>query len=84
MPQPPRHLRYVLLAALAAAILLPGPALAGPRTVVATDKMQAAEAKVLKDINRIRRRNGRKPLRLDRRTSHVARSRSLDMGGSPH
>lgn len=79
MPEPFRHLRYVLLAALAAAVLLPAPAAAGTRAVVATDKMHVAEARMLTDINRIRRRNGRKPLRLDRRTSHVARARSLDM-----
>ena len=74
-----RYFRYLVLAALAAAILLPAPAAAGEGTVVATDKMQAAEAKVLREINQIRARNGRKPLRADKRTSHVARSRSLDM-----
>jgi hypothetical protein len=41
--------------------------------------MQAAEAKLLREINEIRVQNGRKRLRLDKRTSHVARSRSLDM-----
>ena len=73
-----RHLRYLLLAALAAALLLPTPA-AADDAVVATDKMQAAEAKLLDEINQIRVEHGRKPLRLDKRTSHVARSRSLDM-----
>lgn len=80
MRKTPRYLRYVVLAALVAAVLVPAPAAAGGRdVVVATDKMQAAEAKLLKEINEIRVQNGRKPLRLDRRTSHVARSRSLDM-----
>ena len=74
-----RHLRYVLLAALAAAILFPTPAAGADGAVVATDKMQAAEARLLREMNEIRVRNGRKPLRLDKRTSHVARSRSLDM-----
>jgi len=76
----PLHvLRFVVLAALAAAILLPGPAAAGNRSVVGTDKLSAAEARLLKDVNRIRVRNGRKPLRIDRRTSQVARARSSDM-----
>lgn len=79
MPAPLRLLRYVLLAALAAAVILPSPAAARDRTVVGTDKMRAAEARLLKDINRLRVRNGRKPLRLDRRTSQVARARSSDM-----
>ena len=68
-----------MLAGLAAAILLPAPAAAGNRTLVGTDKMRAAEARLLKDINRIRVRNGRKPLRIDRRTSQVARARSSNM-----
>lgn len=73
-------LRYAVLAALAAAILLPGPAAAGGGgTVSGTAKMRAVEAKLLKDINRIRVRHGRKPLRLDLRTTHVARARSRDM-----
>ncbi len=70
-----------MLTALAGAILLPASTAAADGPVMATDKMQSAEAKVLRDINRIRKRNGRKPLRLDKRTSHVARSRSLDMAG---
>jgi hypothetical protein len=41
--------------------------------------MRAAEARLLRDVNRIRERHGRKPLRLDKRTSHVARARSRDM-----
>ncbi len=41
--------------------------------------MRTAEARLLKDINRIRVRNGRRPLRLDKRTSQVARARSSDM-----
>jgi uncharacterized protein YkwD len=68
-----------VLAALVAAILLPAPAAAGNRSVVGTDKLAAAEARLLKDVNRIRVRNGRKPLRIDRRTSQVARARSSDM-----
>ena len=72
-------LRFALLATLAAAILMPGPAAAGTRTVGGTDKMRAAETRLLKDINRIRVRNGRKPLRLDKRTAAVARDRSRDM-----
>ncbi len=72
--------RYALLAALAAAILFPGHAAAGDRqTVSGTAKMRAVEARLLKDINRIRVMNGRKPLRLDQRTTHVARARSRDM-----
>jgi uncharacterized protein YkwD len=70
-----------VLAVLAATILFPTPAAAGDGSVVATSKMRTAEARLLKDINRIRVRAGRKPLRLDRRTSHVSRSRSLDMAG---
>ncbi len=77
---PLRHLRYLVLAALAVAILLPAPAGAAlDGAVVATDKMAAAEARLLREINEIRAMNGRAPLRLDKRTSHVARSRSLDM-----
>ena len=79
MPAPLRLLRYVLLAALVAAVMLPSPAAARDRTVVGTEKMRAAEARLLQDINRIRARNGRKPLRLDRRTRQVARARSSDM-----
>ena len=79
MRNPLRVLRYLLLAALAAAILVPGPTVAGERAVSGTAKMRAVEAKLLKDINRIRVRNGRKPLRLDQSTAHVARSRSHDM-----
>jgi uncharacterized protein YkwD len=79
----PHLLRSVVPAILAVAIILPVPgfAVAGAdhRTVVATDKMRAAEARLLKDINRIRARNGRKPLRLDKPTSRVARARSSDM-----
>jgi uncharacterized protein YkwD len=67
------------VAILAAALLLPASAAAGDRSVVGTDKMRTAEARVLKDINRYRARHGRKPLRLDRRTSQVARARSSDM-----
>ena len=77
---PLRHLRYLVLAALAAATLLPAStAAAADGAVVATDKMAAAEARLLREINEIRAMNGRTPLRLDKRTSHVARSRSLDM-----
>jgi uncharacterized protein YkwD len=76
---PPHSLRYVLLVAFAAAILLPTQVAAGNRSAVGTDKLRAAETKVLRDVNRIRVGNGRKPLRLDRRTSQVARARSLDM-----
>jgi len=76
---PLQSLRYVLLVALAAAILFPAQAAAGNRSTVGTDELRAAETRVLRDVNRIRARNGRKPLRLDRRTSHVARARSSDM-----
>ena len=77
---PLRHLRYLVLAALAAATLLPAStAAAADGAVVATDKMAAAEARLLREINEIRAMNGRTPLRLDKRTSHVARARSLDM-----
>jgi uncharacterized protein YkwD len=79
MPLPRHALRYLLLAILAAAVVLPAPAAAGSRAVVGTDKMRAAEARLLKDINRIRAQHGRKPLRLDKATSHVARARSSDM-----
>ncbi len=81
MPDLPHLLRYVVPAVLAVATVLPAPASAagGQRTVVATDKMRAAEARLLKDINRIRVRNGRKPLRLDKPTRLVARARSSDM-----
>ena len=79
MRDPLHVLRFIVLAAVAAAILLPAPAAAGNRSVVGTDKLRAAEAKLLKDINRIRARNGRKPLRIDWGTSHVARARSSDM-----
>jgi uncharacterized protein YkwD len=77
-------LRTVVLAILAAAVLLPASASAAAaaadvKTVSATDKMAAVEARLLRDINRIRVRNGRKPLRLDKRTANVARSRSHDM-----
>jgi len=72
-------LRFIVPAVLAATILFPAPAAAGVRTVDATDKMRAAEARLLKDINRIRVRNGRKPLRLDKPTRAVARARSVDM-----
>lgn len=68
-----------MLAALAAAILLPAPATAADDVVVATDKMATAETRLLREINEIRAMNGRAPLRLDKRISHVARSRSLDM-----
>lgn len=79
MPHPRHLLRYLLLAVLAAATVLPAPAAAGGGAVVGTDKMRAAEARLLRDVNRIRVRHGRKPLRLDKRTSHVARARSSDM-----
>ena len=79
MPAPLRLLRFFLLAALVVAVVVPSPAAAGERTVIRTDKMLAAEARILRDINRIRVRNGRKPLRLDRRTGQVARARSRDM-----
>jgi uncharacterized protein YkwD len=72
-------LRIIVLAVLAAAILAPAPAAADDRTVAATEKMRTAEARLLKDVNRIRTQNGRKPLRLDQRTAHVARARSSDM-----
>jgi uncharacterized protein YkwD len=76
---PLRFIRYVLLVACAAAILLPAQAAAGNLSAVGTDRLRAAETRLLKDVNRIRVRNGRKPLRLDRRTSQVARARSSDM-----
>jgi uncharacterized protein YkwD len=79
LPHPLRLLRYLVLAALAATILLPAPAAAASRSVDGTHKMRTAEARLLKDINRIRVRNGRKALRLDKRTSDVARARSSDM-----
>ena len=79
MPTPLRTLRSIAFAVLAAVILLPAPATAGDRAVDGTDKMQTAEARLLKDVNRIRVRNGRRPLRLDKRTSNVARARSSDM-----
>jgi uncharacterized protein YkwD len=79
MPHPRHLLRYLLLAILAAATALPAPAAAGGGAVVGTDKMRAAEARLLRDVNRIRVRHGRQPLRLDKRTSHVARARSSDM-----
>lgn len=73
-------LRFAVLAALAAAIVLPAPAAAGQQqTVSGTAKMRDVEARLLEDINRIRVQNGRKPLRLDKRTAHVARARSHDM-----
>jgi len=72
-------LRFIVPAILAAAILLPAPAAAGIRTVDGTEKMRAAEARLLRDINRIRVRNGRKPLHMDKRTRNVARARSSDM-----
>jgi uncharacterized protein YkwD len=68
-----------MFAVLAAALVLPTPVAASDRAVVRTPKLRAAETRLLKDINRIRRRNGRKPLRLDKRTSSVARARSSDM-----
>ena len=72
--------RYALLAALAAAILFPGPAAAAHKpTVSGTAKMRDVEARLLQDINRIRVRHGRKPLRLDKRIGRVARARSHDM-----
>ena len=79
MPNPLRSARFVVPTLLAVAILLPVPAQAGSRTVAGTAKLRAAEARVLKDINRIRVRYGRKPLAIDARTSHVARARSVDM-----
>ncbi len=79
MPQLSPLLRFALPAVVAAALVLPSPAAGGVRTVVGTDKMRAAEARLLKDINRIRVRNGRKPLRLDKPTREVARARSSDM-----
>ena len=79
MPQLLALLRFVVPAVLAATFALPAPAAGGVRTVDGTDKMRAAEARLLKDINRIRVRNGRKPLRLDKRTRQVARARSVDM-----
>ena len=79
MPQLLTLLRFVVPTVLAATFALPAPAAGGVRTVDGTDKMRAAEARLLKDINRIRVRNGRKPLRLDKRTRQVARARSVDM-----
>lgn len=68
---------------LAAAFLLPAatpaPVAAGDRSGSATEKMRTAEARLLRDINRIRVRHGRKPLRLDKATRAVARARSSDM-----
>lgn len=77
----PHLLRFVVPAVLAVVTVLPAStsAAADHHTVVATVKMRAAEARLLKNINRIRVRNGRKPLRLDRPTSRVARARSSDM-----
>jgi uncharacterized protein YkwD len=72
-------LRFTLLVSLTAAILLPTPAAARSGAIAGTDKMRVAEARLLKDVNRIRVRAGLKPLRLDRRTSQVARARSADM-----
>lgn len=72
-------IRYALLALLATSVLVPTAANAGDRTVSGTAKMRAVEAALLQDINRIRVRNGRKPLRLDRPTAQVARARSHDM-----
>ena len=66
--------------ALAAAILVPAPAAAAHKQAVSgTAKMRDVEARLLKDINRIRVSNGRKPLRLDQRIGNVARARSHDM-----
>lgn len=80
MRRTPDILRYALLLVLAVAILVPPTAAAaGQETVSGTDKMRAAEARLLKDINRYRVQNGRKPLRLDSQTSRVARARSRDM-----
>ena len=79
LPTTPRLIRHVLLAILAAAVLLPAPVAAGDHVASGTHKMLAAEAKLLRDINRIRARNGRRPLRLDKSTSAVARARSRDM-----
>jgi uncharacterized protein YkwD len=74
------HVRRTIVPAVIAVIILrPARAAAGDRSVVGTDKMRSAETRLLKDINRIRVRNGRKALRLDRRTSQVARARSSDM-----
>ena len=70
-----------MLAALVVAILVPGSAAAGSKAVSGTDKMRAVEAQLFKDINRIRVVNGRRPLRLDERITHVARARSHDMAG---
>jgi uncharacterized protein YkwD len=77
--EPLHTLRSVLPIIVALTVLLPTTATASHRTVAATDKIQAAEAQLLRDINRIRVRNGRKPLRLDKRTRQVARARSSDM-----
>ena len=79
MRDPLRLLPLVVLTMLAATLLLPTPAQAGVRTVAGTEKLQAVEHRVLKDINRIRVRNGRKLLAIDERTSRVARARSVDM-----
>lgn len=79
MRDPLRSLRFVVLATFAAAILFPSAAGADSRTVAGTAKLRAAETRVLRDINRIRVRHGRRPLRLDRPTMHVARARSRDM-----
>jgi uncharacterized protein YkwD len=76
---PLRFIRYVLLVACAAAILFPAQATARNPTAAGTDKLRAAETRLLRNVNGIRVRNGRKPLRLDRRTSQVARARSSDM-----
>ena len=77
--EPLHSLRFIALAMIAAAILLPTTTQAGTRTVAGTERLQAAESRVLKGINRIRVRNGRKPLAIDERTSRVARARSADM-----
>mgnify|MGYP001822611599 CR=1 FL=1 len=69
----------MLAAALIVPATAPAPVAAGDRAVSATEKMRTAEARLLRDINRIRVRNGRKPLRLDKPTRAVARARSTDM-----
>ena len=79
MRHPRIQLRYVLLAVLVTAAGLPAPAAAADRSLAGTDKLLAAEARLLKDVNRIRTRSGRRPLRLDQATSAVARARSADM-----
>ena len=79
MRYPLKSVRFVLLVAFAAVLLLPTQAAAGNHSVAGTDKLRAAETRLFKNVNRIRVRNGRKPLRRDTRTSRVARARSSDM-----